>query len=81
MGLVRVSDSLDDEISCLGVDSTYIYASSKKTAYAFLFGRKVVKRYVGHEADIHQIMPFAAHLISVDEDNVVKIWDIESTGT
>jgi U3 small nucleolar RNA-associated protein 21 len=81
MGLVRVSDSLEDEISCLGVDSNFIYASSKQNIYGFLFGRKVVRVYKGHEADIHQILPFAAHLISVDEKNVVKVFDIDSTET
>jgi hypothetical protein len=41
MGLIRVSDLLDDEISCLGVDSNYIFVAAKNNAYAFRFGRKV----------------------------------------
>ena len=41
LGLTRVSDLLDDEISGLAADSTFIYASSKKNIYAFRFGRKV----------------------------------------
>jgi len=41
LGLIRVSDSLEDDITCLGVDSTFIYASSKRNIYAFRFGRKV----------------------------------------
>ena len=41
LGLTRVSDLLDDEISGLAADATFIYASSKKNIYAFRFGRKV----------------------------------------
>jgi hypothetical protein len=41
MGLIRVSDLLDDEISCLGIDANFIYAAAGKSVYAFLFGRKV----------------------------------------
>jgi hypothetical protein len=41
LGLVRVSDLLDDEINCLGVDATYIYVAANKNIYAFRFGRKV----------------------------------------
>ena len=79
MGLVRVSDSLDDEINCLGVDARFIYASSKNTIYAFIFGRKVFKVYKGHDAVVHKILPFASQLISIDEDNVMKVWDVETS--
>ncbi len=41
---------------------------------------QIAKTFTGHEADVNQILPFAAHLISVDENNVVKVWDIETTG-
>ena len=41
LGLVRVSDLLEHEISCLGVDANYIYAASEKNIFAFIFGRKV----------------------------------------
>lgn len=79
MGLVRVSDQLEHEISCLGIDSKYIYAASRNNVYAFRFGRKVERKYIGHEADVHTILPFAHHLISIDTDNVLKVWDIDAS--
>jgi hypothetical protein len=41
---------------------------------------KIVKEFKGHDAFIHQILPFSAHLVSIDESNVVKVWEIDSTG-
>eukprot|EP00043_Microstomoeca_roanoka_P019431 m.218630 g.218630 ORF g.218630 m.218630 type:complete len:933 (-) comp16994_c1_seq1:59-2857(-) len=35
-----------------------------------------VKTYKGHEADIHTLLPFGLHLISVDNHNVVNVFDI-----
>jgi hypothetical protein len=40
-----VSDQLEHEISCLAIDSKYIYASAKNNVYAFRFGRKVKPFY------------------------------------
>ena len=46
----------------------------------FFYFQKVAKTFEGHKADVHQILPFASHLISVDEDNCVKIWTIDTAG-
>lgn len=79
MGLVRVSDQLEHEIGCLGIDSKYIYASSKNKIYAFRFGRKIERKYEAHEADVHTILPFAHHLISIDTNNVLNVFEIETS--
>ncbi len=81
LGLVRASDSLEHEITCLAVDANYIYTASTNKVHAFIFGRKIVKTFTGHTANIVQILPFAAHLVSVDADNVVKLFDIDTTDT
>lgn len=41
---------------------------------------QVVHTYFGHGADVHLLLPFGDHVISVDRDNVVIIWDVESEG-
>ena len=45
MGLVRVSDSLADDITCLAVDARFIYASAKNAIYLFKYGRKVTSSH------------------------------------
>ena len=37
-------------------------------------------KYVGHLNPVHLMLPFANHLISVDTESIVKIWDIRSEG-
>lgn len=41
---------------------------------------QVVHTYEGHQADVHLLLPFGDHLISVDKENAVIIWDVESEG-
>lgn len=41
---------------------------------------QVVHTYEGHQADVHLLLPFGDHLISVDKQNAVIIWDVESEG-
>lgn len=44
------------------------------------FELQVVHTYKGHNADINLLLPFGDHVISVDGDNVLIIWDIQSEG-
>ena len=41
---------------------------------------QVIHTYTGHDHPVHLLLPFADHLISVDEGNHVKVWDIKSEG-
>ena len=42
--------------------------------------RQVLFTYHGHTSDVHLILPFAHHLISVDVTSTVKIWVIREQG-
>ncbi|UYV82624.1 WDR36 [Cordylochernes scorpioides] len=37
---------------------------------------QIQHRYQGHQHDIHLLMPFGQHLISVDTDNCLNVWNI-----
>lgn len=41
---------------------------------------QVVHTYEGHQADVHLLLPFGDHLISVDKGSAVIIWDVASQG-
>ncbi|XP_057214990.1 WD repeat-containing protein 36 isoform X2 [Triplophysa rosa] len=58
-----------------------VYAAHGKLISAFAKNKEVVHTYTGHEADVHLLLPFGDHLISVDRENVVIIWDVESEDT
>lgn len=47
--------------------------------YIYLINQ-IEKKYSGHNADVHTILPFAYHLISIDTDNVMNVWEIDTCG-
>ena len=56
-----------------------MYASYQNVLKAFKRGQEV-NSYVGHEGEIHIILPFGDHLLSIDDRNVMRIWHSISTG-
>ncbi|KAI2664237.1 WD repeat-containing protein 36 [Labeo rohita] len=81
LGIVAVSNALPEDISSLAADRMLVYAAYGKLISAFAQNKEVVHTYTGHQADVHLLLPFGDHLISVDKDNVVIIWDVESEDT
>lgn len=81
LGIVAVSNALPEDISSMAADCMLVYAAHGKLISAFAKSREVVHTYTGHQADVHLLLPFGDHLISVDKDNIVIIWDVESEDT
>uniref|UniRef100_A0A8C2FW79 WD repeat domain 36 n=1 Tax=Cyprinus carpio TaxID=7962 RepID=A0A8C2FW79_CYPCA len=81
LGIVAVSNALPEDISSLAADRMLVYAAYGKHISAFAKNKEVVHTYTGHQGDVHLLLPFGDHLISVDKDNVVIIWDVESEDT
>ncbi|KAJ6669733.1 hypothetical protein lerEdw1_000282 [Lerista edwardsae] len=78
LGIVAVSNALPQDITCLAADRMLVFASCGSVLYAFARNKEVVHIYKGHNADIHLVLPFGDHVISVDGDNVLIIWDVQS---
>ncbi|XP_060608574.1 WD repeat-containing protein 36-like isoform X2 [Ruditapes philippinarum] len=80
LGIVSVSDSHPEDISVLAVDRDLTFTACRNVIRAFTRGRQVIHVYEGHTADVHLLLPFGNHLISVDVDSSVIVWDIKSQG-
>ncbi|XP_064607186.1 WD repeat-containing protein 36-like [Liolophura sinensis] len=78
LGIVSVSNNHPGEIDCLAVDAFLVFTSCQNVVRAFDRGRQVIHTYEGHEATVHLLLPFGNHLISVDKNSCMKIWDIRS---
>ncbi|XP_017316182.1 WD repeat-containing protein 36 [Ictalurus punctatus] len=78
LGIVAVSNALPEDIAYLAADRMLVYAAHGKVISAFAKNTEVVHTYEGHQADVHLLLPFGDHLISVDKQNAVIIWDVES---
>ncbi|NXT13258.1 WDR36 protein, partial [Prunella fulvescens] len=74
----NVSNSLPEDITCLAADRMLIFASYDNILHAFARNKEVVHTYEGHKAKIHLLQPFGDHVISVDVDNVLIVWNIQS---
>lgn len=78
LGIVAVSNALPEDISCLAADRMLVYVAIGGKVSAFARNKEVVHMYTGHGADVHLLLPFGDHIISVDRDSAVIVWDVES---
>nr|XP_056704730.1 WD repeat-containing protein 36 [Euleptes europaea] len=78
LGIVAVSNGLPEDITYLAADRMLVFASCGSLLYAFARNKEVVHTYKGHDTYIHLVLPFGDHVISVDRDNILIIWDVQS---
>lgn len=76
--LICVSGVHPDDITCITSDSYAVYTASAKNIYAWRSGNVIKHIYKGHLKNVHILLPFGGHLISVDEDSTMKIWNIKT---
>jgi len=79
LAIVSVSDLHDADITAIAADDRLIYTASGAVVRAFYRGRQVHKTFAGHhDSEVHLLLPFGPHLISVDDDSKVVVWDVEA---
>ncbi|CAG9772941.1 unnamed protein product [Ceutorhynchus assimilis] len=77
-GLLSVSRLHSGDITCMTTDAYHVYTACENVIYAWRRGTELQHTYRGHSQPIILMLPFGAHLISVDDNGKVKIWDIKS---
>ncbi|XP_038219221.1 WD repeat-containing protein 36 [Zerene cesonia] len=75
--LLSVSGEHPGPITCMSGDGFHVYTASGNNIYAWRRGCELKHVYKGHNADIHLLLPFGVHLISIDRENVLKLFDIK----
>uniref|UniRef100_A0A1A9WSG0 Small-subunit processome Utp21 domain-containing protein n=1 Tax=Glossina brevipalpis TaxID=37001 RepID=A0A1A9WSG0_9MUSC len=75
--LLHVSGQHPDDITAMAADRAHIYTACNKCIYAWRAGKHIRHVYRGHTKNVHTLLPFARHLIAVDEGNVLKVWNIK----
>lgn len=76
--LLSVSPAHEEDITCLAADTYHIYTASGNNVYAWRRGNELKHTYRGHKCQVHLLLPFGPHLISVDEESNLKIFDIKT---
>ncbi|XP_048757531.1 WD repeat-containing protein 36-like [Ostrea edulis] len=80
LGITNISDRHPDNISCIAVTNRYVFTGCGKDVRAFKRSRQLVHTFEGHTNEVHLLLPFGSHLISVDIHSNLKIWDVENGG-
>lgn len=73
--LICVSGVHPEDITCITSDSYCTYTASGTQIYAWRSGNVIKHVYKGHEKMVHLLLPFGEHLISIDTDSTIKIWN------
>lgn len=76
--LLSVSGLHPSDITAMTADTFHVYTSCDSTIYAWRRGRELKHVYSGHKGKVHLMIPFGVHLISVDHESYVYVWDIKA---
>lgn len=76
--LLSASKLHESDITCISSDAYHVYTSCNGIIYAWRRGTELKHTYARHQHDVHIMLPFGAHLLSVDEHSNIKIWDIKT---
>ena len=68
-----------EPLQCLAIQGKIVFASYGGTIKAFKRGKEA-NCYRGHEGEVHTLLPFGEHLVSIDDCNQLKIWHIRNGG-
>ncbi|XP_070781157.1 WD repeat-containing protein 36 [Enoplosus armatus] len=77
LGIVAVSNSLSDDISCVAADRMLVFAATGRLISAFARNKEVVMRYHGHRQEVRMLLPLGDQLISADSSGDVIVWDVQ----
>uniref|UniRef100_A0A3P9MJS8 WD repeat domain 36 n=1 Tax=Oryzias latipes TaxID=8090 RepID=A0A3P9MJS8_ORYLA len=77
LGIVAVSNSLQDDITCLAADRMLVFAATGHLICAFSRNKEVVMRYHGHKQEVQLLLPLGDQLISSDCGGEVIVWDVQ----
>ncbi|GAB0087952.1 WD repeat-containing protein 36 [Sergentomyia squamirostris] len=75
--LISVGRVHAEDITCISSDNRFVYSASDKKVFAWRAGNQLFHTYPGHGGNVHLLLPFGQHLVSVDEESTVRVWDIE----
>ncbi|XP_067341278.1 WD repeat-containing protein 36 isoform X1 [Channa argus] len=77
LGIVAVSNTLSDDITCLAADRMLVFAASGQVISAFARNKEVIMHYHGHRQEVRVLLPLGEQLISADSGGDVIVWDVQ----
>ena len=78
LGLLSVSKIHPADIRALAADSFLVFAAAGNEVYAWRRGDELQRVFRGHTAEVNLMLPFGPHLITLDIEGVLKVWEIKT---
>uniref|UniRef100_S4RRJ1 WD repeat domain 36 n=1 Tax=Petromyzon marinus TaxID=7757 RepID=S4RRJ1_PETMA len=78
LAIVSISNALPEDISCLAANRMLAFAAYGSKIATIARGKEVVHTYDGHSGEVHLLLPLGDHLVSVDRDNILVVWDVQT---
>ncbi|XP_073952328.1 WD repeat-containing protein 36 [Choristoneura fumiferana] len=75
--LLSISGQHPGPITCMSGDNFHVYSASENNVYAWRRGCELKHVYKGHNAPVHLMLPFGIHLITIDKNNELKVFDVK----
>lgn len=77
--LIETCVSHSSDINVLTSDSKYVYTSADNEIFGWKYGHKWKwKSFVGCVERVEHILPFGPHLIAIDAQNILRVWEIRT---
>uniref|UniRef100_A0A6E8VJC9 WD repeat-containing protein 55 homolog n=1 Tax=Anopheles coluzzii TaxID=1518534 RepID=A0A6E8VJC9_ANOCL len=76
--LIRTGRIHPANITAIAADGFLTYVAAGNLIYGWRSSVELRKVYRGHEKPVRLLLPFAKHLISVDESSLLKIWIVST---
>jgi len=78
LGLLSVSGIHPEDITTLAADTFMVYSAAGNDIYAWRRGCELKHTYKGHQCKVKLLFPFGPHLISIDEESQLFVFDIKA---
>ncbi|XP_037086803.1 LOW QUALITY PROTEIN: WD repeat-containing protein 36-like [Pollicipes pollicipes] len=78
LSLLSVSEPHEGDIEVMAADRTLVYTAVGCTVRGWRRGTELVHTYADHKQPVHLMLPFGPHLLTVDTDSTLRMWDINA---
>lgn len=70
-----------EPITAIAADSKHVFTSAGNQIYGWRHGHRwLFHQFANHDANIHSLLNFGPHLLSVDQANIVRLIEIGNGG-
>lgn len=78
LGISRISDPQKSDINCMLASGNRIYVAVENNIRGFERNKQDFLDFVKHTHEVHILVAFGKHFVSIDKNSTVIVWSIET---